>query len=365
MKVLAYSETGEMQEAIRQSLTAGSQVVWLHELEQLEASFDWASARVLIMVAQHWPDRQLEALLEGFLPRPVVVLDQTAEGAWHNREPHPQVHLVDRKELADKLYFLTSAQVDNPPHMLGLFSSRNDSDAALLSICTAWSLRRQQQARVLVLDLAMPQADVAAYLDLPLHNNFADLVSGHLSIDKLERDRRDGTCLSDVDIIGLPPGSSLAQVTAEEVSRTLQALSTRYDHLVVNLNGMQPSPLLRLVARCCDQHWVLADQKHLSITAAIEMGEYLLQLGVRPGAVGLVLAPCYKDVLPDQHTISQHSSLPLRGILPWSPHYLTAINAGTLLPPQGELQGYLQALELMLHARKVERWWRKFSIRSA
>ncbi|MFP8966836.1 CpaE family protein [Pokkaliibacter sp. CJK22405] len=363
MKILAYCTDPVWHEEVTRHLASEHKITWLQDIEQVEASYEWAQSRVLVIVATQWPDSRIESLLESYVPRPVVVLDQTPEGSWHNRALNPAVHLVDIAEMDDKLSFLTNIRPAYPPKVLGLFSSRNDVDAALLSIAAGWILKRQQ-CRVVILDLAMPQGDVSSYLDLPLMNSFTELVMGGLNPEQIRHDRRGQSALDNLDLIAMPADGNLGHMTADGVRKGIESLKSHYDHLIINVNGMGPSGLMKLLASQCDQHWILADQKNVSITAALELGEHLLSGGIRPGAVSLVISPFFKDVLPNRETIVQISSLPLRGTLPWSPLFITSLNAGRLMPPDNEFAAYLNALEEMLGLRRQERWWQKLGVKT-
>lgn len=362
MRMLAYASDSDSRGTIDARIPEGIDLHWLAQPEELSSQ---ENARGLVLFSRRWPDPAIERLLKLFTPRPVVLIDMTDEGHWHNVEQPAGVRLTDLNELEDQLFQLCSPQAFSPARTLALLSARNDFDGALVAIYAAWSLKKRKSGRVLILDLGLPQSDVAAYLDLQPRIGLVDLVESRDQLDRGWLDDKEIEAVPGIDVIGLRAESGLGRISAQALTSALEALESRYDHLVFNLVGMQPSALLKLVATRCEQHWLLADQKSLSLAAAMEMAHELFEQGIRPGGVNLLLAPYSREVLPALDSIEKRIPLPLRGALPWIPQALTHINAGTLLPPPADLLPLMQAVERALWLRAPDPWWRRLTHRSA
>ncbi|ANG64540.1 hypothetical protein A8C75_20070 [Marinobacterium aestuarii] len=362
MKVIAYSADRSHCASINAMVPEGVELSWLPEPTALSGV---GEARVLVLLASRASDTGLEALINLFGPRPVLLVDLTPDGHWYNAELSAWVQLVELDDMNATLHRLCSARAMSPARSLALMSARNEYDGAVLAAHIAWALHQRSNERVLVLDLGMPQSALPAYLDMEPHISFLDLVENSQALESGWLDDKPIEALPGIDVIGMASGKSDSRLNAQDLTRTLQALKTRYAHLIINLVGMQPSGLLNLMAAEVEQQWVLSDQKNLSLASALELAEHLLGLGLRPGGVNLLLAPYVKSVLPARDSIESKIPLPLRGTLPWMPEILTQINAGTLLPPGSDTAPLLQAVEQALWLHEPVSWWRKLSTRSA
>ncbi|GGO88744.1 hypothetical protein GCM10011348_44910 [Marinobacterium nitratireducens] len=364
MKLLAYCRHGDLRGRIGEQVPEGMSLEWLARPDDAASRLQSSDVRGLVLLVSDWPDSEVAALIRLFAPRPVVLVDMTDSGHWHDAERPACVRLTGLDELKDLLHRLFSPQAYSPARTLALLSGRNDCDGAVVAIYAAWSLKKRGAGRVLILDLAMPQTDVAAYLDARPGAGLLDLVENRqrLSPGWLREQGLEAT--AGIDVVGLGSDSGLGQISAEALKATLERLETHYDHLLFNLTGVQPSPLLDLIAARCDQHWLLADQKHRSLAAAVDLAAHLFGQGIRPGGVNLLLAPCHRHVLPGRETVQAQIPLPLRGALPWCAQLLTHINAGTLLPPPQELAPLADAVDRALWLREPESWWRRLTQRT-
>lgn len=359
MTILAYSPDPSYQRDLERCLPGGERLHWVTMLDDLNGAREWQRARAMVLIASCWPDEQLERLLKGFLPKPVVLIDTTAEGQWQFYGNHRQLHLANFDNLQQTLEWLLLPEPVAAGGALALLTPRNDYDGAILTIATAWVLSARHRKRVLVLDFALPQCDIAAYLGAAADYSLSDLVNHRHVLDEAWLQQRLATA-SGIHVLALSPDDELGALSGSEVREVLARLEQHYDHLLFNLTGQGMSSLVSLVAECCSHLWLLADQKNISIKSAAVMAEYLLGQGVRPACLGLVLAPYYPQQVPDAGAIGQRLEIPVLACLPDMHELITLINAGQLLPPKPPLAPLLKAIAGLVGQPQESPWWARW-----
>lgn len=364
MNLIAVSRGEAHREAVDRTLGAVLEYQWAEGLESATLCQQAKPAQVLLLVAEQWPDNEIDSLIQFFGPRPVVLLDLSANGDWYGAQLPACVQLASLGELNGVVSRLVDLNPATPPARLALLSPRNDYDGALLAIYVAWTLREQAES-VLIVDLALPRADVADYLDVRPEVSFYDVVEHSDDLDQGWLDQYSLAATGGIDVLVARREGSVGRLNGEALHRSLAWLEQKYDHLLFNMVGVQGSALLDQIAGRCDQQWILSDQKNVSLGSAVALAERVLERGARPGGVNLVLAPFDREVLPGREAIAAHIKLPVRGCLPWHGRALSHINAGQLLPPPPELQALRRAVADTLALRVERSWWQRLAWKRA
>ncbi|PSJ48136.1 hypothetical protein C7H85_04960 [Zobellella endophytica] len=364
MTILAYSPEPRYRHQVARALPAGERLLWVDGPTELAAGAGWQQARALVLIATGWPDSRLDHLLKGFQPKPVVLLDMTQEGQWQGYGGQGSLHLTDTDRLGDTLSWLLKPEPVVEGGALAILAQRNDYDGAILAIVTAWVLTARHERRVLILDFGLPQCDVGAYLEVSAEYSLSELIHHRHELDSSWLQQRLATA-SGIHLLTLPPGEELAALGSTDFREILMQLEQHYDHLVFNLTGQGLSGLVSLVAAHCSHLWLLADQKNISLRSAAVLADYLLRLGIRPAALGLVLAPYYPQQIPDAPAISERLEVPVLACLPDIHDLVTLLNAGQLLPPRPPLEPLLRAIEAMVGRAAPVSWWQRLMGRTA
>ncbi|QUJ69748.1 hypothetical protein KDD30_23815 (plasmid) [Photobacterium sp. GJ3] len=361
MQLMAYTADHHAKLAVTEAIPDGCTLSWIDDPEHLNSSQSWRQTRILILVAADWPMPEIDSLMDSFAPRHVILVDLTPEAHWHGIQQSQTVrqhlHWCELEGLTAQINHLTQMQSLDATSRLALLSSRNDCDGALLSIATAWHLQHKHQQDVLLLDLGRPFSDVCEYLGASPRLDFMALLEkkDFLSPDWL--DAQELAMAPGIHVIGMPESDNYGAVTMEALIEVMDLLEARYGNIVMNLTGMPPSPLLFFLLNRCGQHWLLSDQKNVSLKSSCELAESLYQQGVRPGSVNLVLAPYSAEVLPSREVIEKQLPILVRGELPYSFPIITDINASALLPPSGEFKLFTKAVDkLMWLSSERSRW---------
>ncbi|UXI02188.1 hypothetical protein [Photobacterium sp. TY1-4] len=357
MNLVAYDVSGQHKQQIVDATPSGATLSWLESPECLTSLAAWRQAQVLVIAAASWPDRSVEYLIETFSPRHVVLVDLTPECHWYGTKHHNNLHLCEGERLAELLNSLIAMEVVSASTHLALLSARNDFDSALLAISLAWQMAVSDQQAVLILDLGQPSSDIANYLNKPAGIDFISLQEKKACISKPWLLAQGVALHPMIHVIGMPDNEQFDAVTKEVLLAVMEKLEAAYDSIIINLAGIPPCPLVFFLAKYCQQHWLLSDQKNVSLANTRRLAESLFQVGVRPGGVNVVLAPFLPQVLPGKTMIASQLALPIRGELPCAHTLTTDINAGTLLPPTGQFKEFLQQVEKLLSLKPEKPHW--------
>ncbi|KDM90118.1 AAA family ATPase [Photobacterium galatheae] len=365
MQLMAYTADHRAKLDVTESIPDGCTLTWIETPEHLNANLAWQQTRILILVASGWPMPDIDSLMDNFAPRHIILVDLTPEAHWHGIQQSQTVrqhlHWCELEGLANAITSLTRMESADAQSRLALLSPRNDCDGALLSIAAAWQLQHRHKQDVLLLDLGRPYSDVPDYLGSSSQLDFMALLEkkDYLNPDWLNEQALD--MIPGIHVIGMPASDHYGAVTMEALVEVMDMLEERYSNIVMNLTGMPPSPLLFFMLSRCDQHWLLADQKNVSLKSSCELAEALYQQGIRPGSVNLVLSPFSTEVMPDRDMIEKQLPFQVRGELPYTHPVITDINANTLLPPSGDFKLYVKAVEKLLWLSNEKPRW-QFSL---
>ncbi|WP_330960874.1 AAA family ATPase [Photobacterium sp. 53610] len=361
MQLMAYTADHQAKLDVTEAIPEGSTLTWIETPEYLNSNLAWQQTRILILVASDWPMPDIDSLMDHFAPRHVILVDLTPEAHWHGIQQSQTIrehlHWCELEGLTDAINRLIQMESVNAESRLALLSPRNDCDGALLSIAAAWQLQHRNKQDVLLLDLGRPYSDVPEYLGSSCELDFLALLEkrDYLNPEWLAEQALD--IAPGIHVIGMPSSDHYGAVTMEALVEVMEMLEDRYCNIVINLTGMPPSPLLFFMLSRCNQHWLLADQKNVSLKSSCELAEALYQQGIRPGSVNLVLSPFSTEVMPDREMIEKQLPFPVRGELPCSRTIITDINANTLLPPSGEFKLYVKAVEKLLWLSTEKSRW--------
>lgn len=357
MNLVAYDVRGQYRKQITDAVPSGATLSWIEAPECLTSLAPWRQAQVLVIAATAWPDKAIDYLIEAFSPRHVVLMDMTPECHWYGTAHQVNLHLCEGERLTETLSSLIAMEAVLTSGRLALLSARNDFDSALLAISLAWQMIASHQQEVLILDLGQPSSDIANYLNQPAGIDFISLQEKKACISKSWLLEQGVALHPQIHVIGMPDNEQFDAVTKEALLAVMEQLEAAYDSIIINLAGIPPCPLVFFLAKYCQQHWLLSDQKNVSLANTRRLAESLFHAGVRPGGVNVVLAPFLPQVLPGKAMIASQLALPIRGELPCAHQLTTDINAGTLLPPTGQFKDFLQQVEKLLSLKPEKPHW--------
>lgn len=359
MYLAAYDQAGESRALISDAVPSGCRLHWMEAPERQTSHTLWHQSQVLILATDRWPEPSIDLLIETFSPRHIVLLDQTPESHWYGMPSRNNLHLCEPGRLAETLATLVQVSALRPSSRLAMMSARPEFDSALLAISLAWQISRdtQHQGDVLILDIGQPESDIPSYLNQPAGIDFMSLVERSACIDKKWLAEQGVELAPRIHVIGMSDQEYPSAMTQASLQTVMDKLETIYSSIIVNLVGMPICPLLQLMAQRCDQHWLLTDQKNISLAQTRRLAEMLYQAGARPGGVNLILAPFLTQVLPGREMIAAQLELPIRGVLPCAHQLTTDINAGTLLPPTGRYKQFLREVDRLRTLKAEKSHW--------
>lgn len=236
--------------------------------------------------------------------------------------------------------------------LFALLCARPGVDSATLAVHMALKLARLagSDRPVLLLDLGVPGGDCLHFLDLKPSYTVLDAIRGVRRFDSQLVNTAFARHKDGLAVLSLPQGLvTLTGINAADAAVLLDALSSYFAHVVVNLGGLPVSELHCQVLKRARHKLVLAEQSVYSVESTQRMLESLAEYCKKVPEMTLVVDRYLRRLGPDAVTLGQLTGLRLGATLPASGlARFKAVNAGYSLYQMAPRDPYIKAIEHLL-----------------
>ena len=258
-----------------------------------------------------------------------------------------------REEIRERLQHLLKRS--GPASVLGersrgkiiaLVSARPDADTALLSLHLALAIQDLlPDAKTLLLDLGVPEADSLLYLGLSASYSFVDAVRSTRRFDETLIETAFARHNSGLALLAMPEEAASDDITANDVIVLLNILRSYYGVIIMNLGGLPKSQFLQLTASHADDIYLLCEQTVPSCRSNKRLMEFFHKNHVDRN-ISLVVDRYLEKQDPVAQEIAGRLGIPLRTTLPPSGLVrLNMKNSGQTLFEFAPKDRYTQAVE--------------------
>lgn len=202
--------------------------------------------------------------------------------------------------------------------IIALISARPDADSAILCLHLGLAFRRfSPEAKTLLLDLGVPEADSLSFLDLQASYSFVDAVRSIRRFDETLIETAFAKHSSGLALLAMAEESTADDITANDVIVLLNILRSYFQYVVVNLSGLPRSQFLQLTTSHADHIFLLCEQTVPSCRSNKKLMDFMLKH--QPGCPIELIVDRYLDKQePNADEIAERLDLPLRTTLPSS-----------------------------------------------
>lgn len=236
--------------------------------------------------------------------------------------------------------------------LYSLLCARPGMDSATLAAHMALRLASQAKSDqpVLLLDLGVPGGDCLHFLDLKPSYTVLDAIRGVRRFDSQLVNTAFTKHKDGLSVLSLPQGMVTASdINATDAAVLLDALSSYFAHVVVNLGGMPTSELHCQVLKRSNHKLVLAEQSVYSVDSTRLMMESLSGYCTKMPGMMLVVDRYMRKLTPDAVSIGQMLGFSLGATLPASGlARLKAANAGYSLYQMAPRDPYIKAVNQLV-----------------
>lgn len=253
----------------------------------------------------------------------------------------------DRLQLAMKKSTQYSTIRDRPKgKIIALISARPDADTAILSLHLALAIRQcLPEAKTLLLDLGIPEADSLSFLDLQASYSFIDAVRSIRRFDETLIETAFAKHSSGLALLAMAEESTADDITANDVIVLLNILRSYFRFVVINLSGLPRSQFLQLTTSHADQIFLLCEQTVPSCRSNKKLIDFLRK-NQATGPMELIVDRYLDKQEPSAAEIAERLGVPLCTTLPSSGlARLYMKNSGHSLFEFAPQDPYLRAIE--------------------
>ncbi len=230
-----------------------------------------------------------------------------------------------REEVQERLQHIMrksaqySSMRDRPRgKIIAVVSARPDADSAILCLPLGLAFRQfAPDAKTLLLDLGVPEADSLSFLDLQASYSFVDAVRSIRRFDETLIETAFAKHSSGLALLAMAEESTADDITANDVIVLLNILRSYYQYVVVDLSGLPRSQFLQLTSSHADHIFLLCEQTVPSCRSNKKLMDFLLKH--QPGCPIELIVDRYLDKQePSGLEIAERLGIPLRTTLPSS-----------------------------------------------
>lgn len=212
----------------------------------------------------------------------------------------------------------------------GVFGARADGDAVLCAAHLALALREAPgAARVLLLDMGVPQGDAPLLLGVPGNYTLLDALRGVARLDQTLIDTAIGRHRSGLYVLALPDDGFASTLTGGDLLELCQALDSHFDFVVVNLGGVAQRDLLKVILQRAEKSLMVVEPTVPSCRSNRTLVDHLREEHATLDRTGVVVDRCYRGMHASAPDVAHGLGLPLWAALPASgPARLQVRNRG-------------------------------------
>lgn len=305
--------------------------VYLELLEELHSAKPLMP--ILVLAESRDPDLVLSVMRSG--ASDLVTLESPREEV-RERLQHIMQKSARHSELRDR----------PRGKIIAMVSARPDADSAILCLHLGLALRKHSHnAKTLLLDLGVPEADSLSFLDLNASYSFLDAVRSIRRFDETLIETAFAKHESGLSILAMAEDSTAEDITANDIVVLLNILRSYFQYVVVNLSGLPKTQFLQLTASHADHLLLLCEQSVPSCRSNKKLNDYLHE-NIAGRSIELVIDRYMEDHEPDAKDIAARLGLSLRATLPSSGLVrLYMKNSGRTLFEFAPQDKYTQAIE--------------------
>ncbi|MGR8931864.1 MAG: hypothetical protein ACU836_14615 [Gammaproteobacteria bacterium] len=290
---------------------------------------------VVVLADNSHPDMILAAMRSG--ASDLITLESPRE------EVHERLHLIMQKSARH-----TQMKEQADGKIFGIVSARPDSDSAILCLHLAIAMRKAvPNAKTLLLDLGVPEADSLSFLDLNVSYTFVDAVRSIRRFDETLIETAFAKHESGLALLAMSEDSTADDITANDIVVLLNILRSYFQYVVINLSGLPRSQFLQLTASHADKLFLLCEQSVPSCRSNKKLNDFLREnLSNRTNNIELILDRYLEKQEPQAQEIAERLGIPLKATLPSSGLVrLYMKNSGRTLFEFASQDKYTQAIE--------------------
>lgn len=263
-----------------------------------------------------------------------------------------------REEIRERLQLVVQktarqTQLKERPRgkIIGIVSARPDADSAILSLHLGLALRKlEPNAKTLLLDLGVPEADSLSFLDLNASYSFVDAVRSIRRFDETLIETAFAKHESGLAILAMTEEAAADDITANDVVVLLNILRAYFPFVIVNLSGLPKTQFLQLTASHADHLFLLCEQSVPSCRSNKKLKDYLVDNISTPN-IELIVDRYLEKQEPLADEISERLGIPLKTTLPSSGLIrLYMKNSGRTLFEFAPQDKYTQAIEQLANS---------------
>lgn len=304
---------------------------YMELLEELHAAKPMMP--VLVLAESRDPDLVLSVMRSG--ASDLVTLESPREEV-RERLQHIMQKSARHSELRDR----------PRGKIISIASARPDADSAILCLHLGLALRKlNPNAKTLLLDLGVPEADTLSFLDLNASYSFLDAVRSIRRFDETLIETAFAKHESGLTLLAMAEDSTAEDITANDIVVLLNILRSYFQYVVVNLSGLPKSQFLQLTASHADNLFLLCEQSVPSCRSNKKLNDFLHE-NMPGSSVELIIDRYMEEQEPNADDIAERLGLPLRIALPSSGLVrLYMKNSGRTLFEFAPQDKYTQAIE--------------------